>query len=322
MHYAGVNLGHGHVKVQTDRHFFQYASISQRADDSVSMAMMEAQTQRVLVGGASYDVGEEVALIADRTLDKTVFSNWGDSHPYRVLQQSVLDRLAEESLGPWTIAFGIPVSQFKDAAYRQALTVAWRATHRTQLGTLQIVEALAIPEPLGSFWEHCFASKANADRLGAREVIVVDFGYFTTDLNAVSRMVLNPRVANSINKAMREVYQITAERLLHAYGKRYTDLQIEMATLGRWPLTLRGQPIAIGEALSEAASRVATEILNWLRGCVDRSDELILVTGGGAPTMIGFVRSAFPDAEVVMVAEPQQANARGYHRIARRLHTP
>jgi hypothetical protein len=77
-HFAGINIGRGHVKVKTDAHYFQYASLVRPSQPALGeLGFMQAMTQRVVVDGVAYDVGEEVALIGERSSDKTVFSNWG-----------------------------------------------------------------------------------------------------------------------------------------------------------------------------------------------------------------------------------------------------
>src|SRR5260370_131205 len=85
---------------------------------------------------AMYDDGEEVALIGERASDNNVFSNWATSDLYRVLRQSVLDRLGHESAGPWAVMVGMPVSEFKDEPYRALLTKLWEGEHTTATGTV------------------------------------------------------------------------------------------------------------------------------------------------------------------------------------------
>ena len=98
----------------------QYASVAQRAHPRLSdLGFMQAATQRVGIDSVTYDIGEEAALVGECTFDKTVFSHWGTSHLYRVLQQSILDYLAAEATGPWGVMVGMPVAEFRDERYCQ-----------------------------------------------------------------------------------------------------------------------------------------------------------------------------------------------------------
>lgn len=316
MYFAGINVGHGHVKVQTDSAYFQYASLVQRANDRLAMGALRGNAQRVVVDGIAYDVGDDVALSGDLSLSRTVFGHWGDSDIYRVLRQSVLERMAGESLGPWVVMLGIPVAQFKVLAYRRALVAGWRGTHSTARGELRILHAGATPEPLGSFWEYASRGPAQRQQLAAGDVVIVDFGYFTTDINAVRRMVLNTHIADSIDKGMRDVYRAVGDLLLSRHGVNCSDVEVEMALLGQWPMLVSGQPIDLAAIVDEVLEQIGADLLHWMRAIMGRASGLILTTGGGAHLMTALVRKAFPRVEVVMVPEPQAANARGYHRMA------
>lgn len=316
MDFAGINVGHGHVKVQTDRTYVQYASLVQRANDRLAMGALRGSAQRVVVEGSAYDVGDDVALSGDLSLGRTVFGHWGDSDIYRVLRQSVVERLAGESLGPWVVMLGIPVAQFKDLAYRRALVAGWRGTHDTTRGELRILHAGATPEPLGSFWEYASRGPAQRQQLASGDVVIVDFGYFTTDINAVRRMVLNTHIADSIDKGMREVYRALGDLLLSRHGVNCSDVEVEMALLGQWPILVSGQPIEPAGLVDEVLVQVGADLLHWMRAIMGRASGVVLTTGGGAHLMTPLVRNAFPRVEVIMVPDPQAANARGYHRMA------
>jgi PRTRC genetic system protein D len=319
-HFAGINLGRGHVKVKTDNRYFQYASIVQRAQPKLGdLGFMQAATQRVQVAGVAYDVGEEAALVGERSSDKTVFSNWGTSDLYRVLMQSVLDNLAHESGGPWTVMLGLPVAEYKDEAYRKQLAQLWRGQHETDRGPVQVTKVATTPEPLGSFWHYAMERPDLEATLAAQLVVIVDFGYFTTDINAVNRMRLNTAVAGSLNAGMRDVYRIMADLVKTRHRKVCTDVEIEMAVLGKWPLMLRGQPIDLTEPRQLALSHVGERIMQWMQACVDRTEGLVLTTGGGAYAFTDQVAATLPEARVEMVGRPQEANASGYWYMAQTL---
>ncbi len=318
--FAGVNIGRGHVKLKTDRQYSQYASIIQRSQQSSDdLGFMRADMQRVTVDGVSYDVGEEVALVGGRMSDKMVFANWGTSVVYRVLMQSVLDRLAKEGAGPWAIMLGMPVNEHKDKSYRAVLCGLWEGKHDTAFGPVTIEKVATTPEPLGAFWQFVMSQPEKESELINQHVAIVDFGYFTTDINVVNRMRLSRDFASSVQTGMRDVYRLMAELIHRNHRKVCSDIEVEMAVLGKWPLSVRGSVINVREERRIAIESIGERVMEWVKASVDRNDGLVLVCGGGAHVFTELVRRALPDAKVAMVANPQEANAYGYWWLSQTL---
>ena len=320
--HAGINLGYGHVKIKTSTQYLQYASLARPAlvADKVEVAgFTAAKVQRIELNGQTWLVGAEAALSGDRATDRTSFSNWGSSEVYAALRQSILDRLAEESLGPWVLMLGMPVDQFQDEGYRRQLIGSWRRSHTTIHGALQIEQVAATPEPLGAFWEYALSVNDSFARVQQSEVLIVDMGHFTTDLSVVNRMVLNTQMGGSKATGMRDVYRGLAEHLRSHHAVRYSQLEVEMAALQQWPIRVRGNPLDLTEELNAVAHPVIADLIRWLRSQVDFARGLVLVAGGGAPLLTGALREAYPSAEIVLMPHPQQANARGYFRMAQQL---
>ena len=320
-HVAGVNLGHGHVKVQTSTRYFQYASITRpqnRADDSSVATFASAQVQRVQVNGQPWVVGEQAALTGTG-VDRAVFTNWGTSPAYAALRQSGMDRLAEEGLGPWVLMLGMPVAQFHDQRYRQQLIASWQGKHETPHGTFVVDRVGATPEPLGAFWHYVLTTPSGFDRVQENQVMIVDLGYFTTDLNAVNRMVLNTGIGGSINRGTRDIYRSIANTLRETHSITCTELEIEMAVLGKWPIRVRGTKLDLESCLMSAARPLVGELTRWIRDQADVARGLILVAGGGASYMTPALRESFPVAEIIQLPHPQQANAKGYFHMAQHL---
>lgn len=316
--FAGINIGRGHVKLKTDRDYVQYASLIHRAKPFLDdLRLMPSTNQLVVVDGVTYEVGEDVALTGERTSDKNVFSQWATSTPYQVLMQSVIDRLSEESNGPWTVMLGMPVAEYRDEQYRNSIVKMWQRAHKGAHGMVTVLQAMTMPEPVGAFWQ-CVMSEAHREQeFLEQRVIVVDVGYFTTDVIAVNRMRFNPSIADSINRGMRDVYRSIGEQLTKKYRKQCSDMDIEMAVLNKWPLLHRGVALDIQQEINEAVKQVGDNIMQWLRSAVDQADGLILVCGGGAFLLTDIVKQTFHQAKVEMVMNPQQANAHGYWWMAK-----
>lgn len=318
--HAGINIGHGHVKLCTTAGVQQYAAVAYsptRNADPIS-SPVRANTQTVHRGSKRFEVGAEAALLADPSFDRRVFNKWGDSEIYLVLKQSVLDRLALTGRGPWRVVLGLPVDHFLDMNYRQTLVRGWIGTHPTATGEVWIDQAVAIQEPMGAFWDWAYTGE-NQSIAQSREVVIVDIGYFTTDLNVVNRGVLNGELGGSIQTAMREVYRAIRHDMLAQTGTTFSDLQLEMAVLGNWPLYQGNHSIDMNPYVHLAMSGVANRLVSWIQNLVEVSNKVMLVAGGGANLLMPHLRSAFPKAQLVMAHEPQLANARGYFRVAKAL---
>lgn len=309
--YAGINLGYGHVKLRTERGFLQYASIAVAQQGDASL--MRANTQRVVVDGEVWEVGDQAALLAGANFDRRVFPNWSDSRDYRVLLQSVLERLAEQSLGPWRVVLGAPVSQFNERRYRQELIGRWRGRHATHKGELLIEHAACVPEPVGAFWHH---AASNPD-VNKKAVLVLDVGYFTTDAVVVQNLVLNPASGGSLNAGMEQVYRVVARMLNENYRLSPAAWEVETAVLGVKPFYFRDQAIDLQPLLHKALHGVGKTIVAWIRSVQGQRPDLILTCGGGAHVFTEPVRLAYPDCRVLMVKDAQAANAHGYHYLAK-----
>ena len=174
-------------------------------------------------------------------------------------------------------------------------------------------------EPLGAFWNWAYSSDVSRITAASRETIIVDLGYFTTDLNVVNRGVLNPELGGSLQVAMREVYRGMGKAILKATSNTYSDLDLEMAVLDEWPLFVKGIPFDVLSYLLPSMESVAAKIIAWIQGLVDVANSVILVAGGGAQLLLPHLRLGFPKTELILAHEPQLANARGYFHVAKFL---
>jgi len=166
---AGINLGYGHLKMATDMGTFITASAfapHNKLYDGVGRAR---DTHKVVLDASVYEVGADVITLARaKETVRIPEPKWLGTLRYRIFAQRILDRLALENTA-WHLVLGMPIADFEDTAYRQRLESFWVGTHDTASGPIRILNARAVPEPIGALFSESTFLNAEEGVRGAME---------------------------------------------------------------------------------------------------------------------------------------------------------
>ena len=312
---AGINIGHGHVKVQTDDHEYKYASVVAATNMNFESLGWGPKTQRVEVDGKFYEVGEEANSVQSNFDSKVVFSEWAESEVYKVLMQSVIDHLSEEHTGKWTVVLCLPVAHYKNVDYRNMVQDKWFKTHEGRYGQVEVVGVRIFPEALSAMWKYAMEDGANGQkRLSEMErttVTTLDFGYFTTDWGTMQRMTMVNDKCHSIDYGMFHVLTKMQALLSKRHKIEENLVELEMAMLGKIDIRKGDQIIDIGSIAHEVIAKDGQMLMDQIKTKVGDSNNIMLLAGGTAELYEGLVRENFPVASIRLIEDAQMANAIG-----------
>ena len=315
---AGVNIGYGNVKVKTDGGYFQYTSDVSRSSDRRFQDNFGAEndlTQHVTYNGVHYEVGEGACLLSAPRRRKTIFTFWAGTEPYMVLRQSVLDRLAAEG-ADWMITLGVPITELGDDEYTKKVQDLWLGEHDTPNGKIRIHKAFVVAEPSGALFYYG-TNVVSLDVLRQQNLTIWDFGYFTTLGTTHHRLHADKHNTAQVEIGVSRVAEHITEALRKTYFDERDVVEVEMAMLGKWPLSIDNQLIDLAPFKANAVQEVGSDIVNKMRTLMPNPASRIYLVGGGAHLFSEMVMQAYPDKRVDVCDSPQQANAHGLWLLTR-----
>lgn len=315
---AGINLGYGNIKVQTDDGYFQYISDVSRANQHSSrhrFGMNDQKSQLVTYQDVLYEVGDDAGLGSAPRERKTIFAFWAGHETYMVLRQSVLDRLAEQGTD-WVVTLGVPINEVRDEDYTKKVESLWLGEHMTAHGVIRIRSVLVVAEPSGALFYYG-STVVTMETLRQQNLTILDFGYFTT-LGTTHRR-LTPDIANTIH--LDQGASGVAEHITATIYKKFREerdvVEVERAMLGQLTISIDGTPIDIAPLAEAAVTDVGGQLVEAIRTKMKQPASRIYLVGGGAKLFGRTFREVFDAVSKVEVSDkPQQANAIGLHKMS------
>lgn len=147
---------------------------------------------------------------------------------------------------------------------------------------------------------------------------IIDVGYRTTDYLVVGRdprggLEIRERLAGTLDLGISQVTGAIQEAVQARIGRAVDRLRIESALERDGILPYRGTPIDLAVYREEARRAVADAITAKLKA--DWGEDLdflaaVLVMGGGGADLFPMLKGLHPN--MILLDEPQWANARGY----------
>jgi plasmid segregation protein ParM len=320
MHALGVDVGYGHTKALSslrDRPL-TFPSVVGRAETETYHLDLNGHARELLRGGVLMDANDEVYLYGEpairyaRVVHQPRDRDWIRSQPYRVLWQAIVSELVLPSTQP-VIVTGLPVRYYSaDRVVLEDLV-----QHVLHARNLRPRAVIVVPQPFGSFFAHILdrngqlAPERNPDaHLG-----IIDIGHFTTDFVEVYDCEHIEKGSGSLEVGIATVFDAVRRLADERWGRTLNVSECE-AVVGGAPVRVKGQDHDLREATQTYGAEVAMAITHYARqlwGGGAALDE-VLVTGGGAPLLVEFLRSAF--SQLTLLSDAFVANARGYMQYA------
>jgi plasmid segregation protein ParM len=274
-------------------------------------------------GGRRWFVGD-LALRQSDLKFFTLAEVRADEEVSRVLAMAALSLVAD---GAVRVVSGLPVSWYW--GQRDGFTRMLLGEHvvRVSLGRqaprdarFVVEQVRLVPQPLGSYLSRVLGGDGRMDAgLASETVGVVDIGFQTLDLFAVSRLEPIQPLCGSTRSGVASAYRWLGEALRDRFGQSRPLYELDgLARQGY--LVHRGRREDLGDMLATAHDYLAGLVQAdmdtlWAGANLDR----VLVTGGGAYLVDGKLRCH--GAAVEYLADPGNANVEGYLRLGRRDNT-
>lgn len=315
---AGINLGFGFTKVATDLGEFRYASVVRELAQANPLAA-PTPAQKVRYDGHHFEVGEDAALYGGGLQLKALHRDWATTLAYKVLAQSVVDRLSTDA-DQLNVVVGLALDHYKQAPYRRRVQAFWQRTWTTRRGDVDVVRATVVPEPMGAA-RVLTVDPTFHDVITNGDVLLVDFGRLTTNWLRLRRGHPVPEQSGSVDCSVTAALGKATERLSHELSRPQLDpVDVEMAWLDRAMLLTRDQPrrpVNVDDAIRLAARRIWPGIEQALKNAVDTRGLDVIVVGGGARLFQDLLTESLSEASVsVPATDTQMINCRGFLKMA------
>lgn len=318
---VGLDVGHSAVKAvayakgeragETDFPTFVTPAFAITGDPQ-ERAKCERET--VEVGGARYFFGKTAEVQGRMRNVVGLNANWLETPEYRVLMKGAMLKLADggvPDLGSALVVVGLPADTFGVHKERLKQIVA-----ELFPGT----EPMAMQQPAGAMWSHLLEA-TGAPRAGfslaSQKWGVVEVGHFTSDFLLMNegRFIQSANGScEGVSRAVDYVVGRLAERDIVA------SPEIVMEAMKHNFLTLRGERVDISEAVAEACSLLAQQVIDKARSSYGQDVDFmqgVVVAGGGASLVIDRLQSAGWSHATIAHApsgRPRYAVAEGFAR--------
>lgn len=315
---ASFDLGNATAKIKTASLSTEFRSIagrlskSRRFGDIKSLLVFTYNGETLVFGDESRDLidGEPVAY--------TDMRRYTDGF-YRQLFAAALWRsfhdLADQGIVEPVIVCSIPVSEYADGnadAVKKNIIGAYviDSVDKAQALTLHVAEenVIIIPEGAGSYYQAILAPGSN---LAAREVAVLDIGFYTTDLVIFNKGVYVTGSAHSTKHGVRQVAE-EVYRFLRRTAAYEGDLWAVDSALTSGCILVGNDSKNIMAPRDAAYPNLLNDILAFYHSNKgSRTPGAVLLSGGGADGVYPFVPATLRDAGWRVSVHARRANADG-----------
>lgn len=325
---VGIDVGYSHTKMVSETVAARFASICgnvERAEFSLNEQSPSARIVHIPDDG-DWVIGED-ALYISRFRPRHEDRDWIVSPIYRRYYLTSLTELTTATYVEIEGVTGLPVTYF--ARDQQRLVEQLQGEFRVQREgrswqRFRVTRMTVIPQPFGTLLSEVLndAGRITNQSLAAGRVGVVDVGGKTTGYLCVHNLAEIPAETTSIDIGCWEALTLIRDAVNARYpGLELDDHETALLVSNGAAVSYYGETRDVSDIVRQAVAPLAERVIAeattlWNGGA--RLDA-ILVTGGGAALVGQALCRRFPHARIV--ADSAFANARGYYRFARRLHS-
>jgi hypothetical protein len=179
------------------------------------------------------------------------------------------------------IAVQFQARQLGDDEYTKKVQDLWLGEHDTPHGKIRIHKAFVVAEPSGALFYYG-TNVVSLDVLRQQNLTIWDFGYFTTLGTTHHRLHADKENTVQIETGVSRVAEHIGEALRKTYFDDRDVVEVEMAMLGKWPLSIDNQQIDLTSFKAAAVQEVGSGIVNKMRTLMPNPASRIYLVGGGA----------------------------------------
>jgi plasmid segregation protein ParM len=325
----GIDLGYGFVKVTDGEKECLFPSVvglgqplSYQSEFTDRSRLVD--NLMVSVGGRRYFVGRlavRQSEIAARSLDP----NRVQDKNVKVLLLAGLSVFASEPQQSFNVVTGLPTNYY--ASYRDGLAEALRGAHELTVHegngdrdlVLDVDKVKVVPQPFGTLYDQTLDDTGRVvdQDLSRAKVGIIDIGFKTADFAVADGMEFIDRLSTSTTTGLASAYGIIAGKLREIFAIDKENWEMD-EIVERGEIRIAGKGYDLSEFKKETLEWVAAKLITVVDSLWDYRDlDRILITGGGGQPLGQYLMTEFPNAMIVENA--QMANARGFHKLARRV---
>lgn len=325
---ASYDLGNAATKIKTADLSVEFRSIAGRLSKSRTFGGITSPLVFSLEGETLVFGDEARDLIDGEPVAYTDMSRYTDGF-YRKLFAAALWRsfqhVATEGVVYPIIACSIPVSEYADGKASEVKKtisgpfVLDGRDGRSLHVVIQPDSLIIVPEGAGSYFQALYTA---GSELAAREVAIIDIGYYTTDLTIWNRGNYVTGSAKSAKHGVRQVANATHQYLRQQYEYEGDVWAVDSA-LGEGCMNIGNTCRSFTDQRDEAYADLLDDILAFYRSNKgSRTPGAVILSGGGAQGVYTFLPDNLRDSGWRVASNPRRANADGaYLFLEEREHT-
>jgi hypothetical protein len=314
---ASYDLGNAGAKIRTADLETEFRSIAGRLSKSRGFGEMKSQLVFNFEGETLVFGDDCRDLIDGEPMAYTDMSRYTDGF-YRKLFAAALWRsfrhLATEGVLYPIVACSIPVSEFADGKadeVKQNITGAYVIDGLDGVSlyaTIQPENLVIIPEGAGSYFQALYAPNSG---LAAREVAILDVGFYTTDLVIFNKGNYVTGSARSAKHGVRQVASAVFQQLRQT--SRYEgDLWAVDSALEAGCIEIGNKCVGFANQRDNAYADLLDDVIAFYRSNKgSRTPGAVVISGGGAEGVYRFLPDALRDEGWRVAINPRRANADG-----------
>ncbi len=315
---ASYDLGNAGAKIRTADLAVEFRSIAGRLSKSRTFGEMKSPLVFTFEGETLVFGDDTRDLIDGEPIAYTDMSRYTDGF-YRKLFAAALWRsfhhVATEGIVYPVVACSIPVSEYADGKadeVKKNVAGSYVIDGQDGITTLYVnVQAeniLILPEGAGSYFQALYAPGSG---LAAREVAILDIGFYTTDLIIFNKGTYVTGSARSAKHGVRQVAGTVHQYLRQQYNYE-GDLWAVDSALETGCLDIGNKCRSFADQRDEAYADLLDDILVFYRSTKgSRTPGAVVLSGGGAEGVYKFLPDVLRDEGWRVAANPRRANADG-----------
>lgn len=275
----------------------------------------DAGIVQVMVDGEQWAACVEPGRI--QGWERELHEDYPSTNQYKALFYAALALCEREEID--VLVTGLPVSQFKDQAFRERLKEQMTGDHQIAKSTvIKVKKVIVVPQPTGAYIDITSSniSREVAALIEEGRTVVIDPGFFSVDWVTLVAGELRTNSSGTSLKAMSVLISEAARLIKDEYGGNLNIEKIESAIVnGKKEIPLYGKMVAIEPFVKDAIKKIPPLALTSMKKSMREEGldaDVILLAAGGAEFYREAAIEIFPKAQVLVSKNPELANARGF----------
>lgn len=257
--------------------------------DNLSGGFFVSRDTKVIeIGGTPWEVGPDVADVANKSEVRALHDGFIKSEQWRALFFGALAYMDKKVID--FLVLGLPVSNMAMADEMKEIAIG---DHIINGETYTIKDVLVVPQPLGALYNHAIRSD-NFERFSKTNTLIIDPGYLTFDFLVTKGFSVNGNRSGARPGGMSNILNAIAESVSRELGDTYDDFDeidaaLDLKNYGgvqaKRPVHIYGQEIDLVPHL-QSTKTVIENSMNFMINKTGDSKDISQIIMAGGPNKI------------------------------------